>query len=229
VKKLIILFFLILNTFVYSQNLEDKIRNSFCECIKTAYSKTEINVSCFENILNENETEIDSLFLELSIKENLIDSDDPYQAGYDAGYNYITSLFDKNIPYFFENCGSFYSRIVEARNEAIANIFIDCEDGKIEKMTKYIGQYEYNSDFIFDRGKCYFGIKKYELALNDFNDCLAVFPNDIAALYCKAITLEKLERFNEATETHKRIYLMTGQDVHKISFEIAKYLASKQE
>ena len=55
------------------------------------------------------------------------------------------------------------------------------------------------------RGRAFGMLGKYEMALNDLNKAIEFFPNDINNYLDKAITLEKLNRFENAIELYQWI------------------------
>jgi tetratricopeptide (TPR) repeat protein len=213
---------------MFSQSLEDRIRDKFCTCITQSFSgNDEGSFTCFQSIIPEFDEEIKSAFLKKAIEDSLITDENYLNSSYNIGYEYIGDIFENNQQYFFENCGDYFHRINSARVEGFNNQVVPCPTGQVEKLTKYIGQNEFNSSFIRDRGICYLAQSNYELALDDFNHLLERDSKDHQTKFYKAWTLEKSGSYIEASKLYKELFESTNEQVFQMSAEITKYLATK--
>lgn len=209
-------FFISISSF--SQTLDEKVRDSFCECLTLAFESEEsVSVQCFESILSKHEVEIEAFLLKKAKEENLTESSNYEDHAYLLGYNYLGEIFDGNQQYYFANCGNYFKIIEDARAEGLGNLFTVCEPVQIEKLTKYIGQFEHNSIFIRDRGKCYLAEGAYKLAMKDFDSLIAKDATDYETLFLKAWVLEKTKRYNEASKLYFELYDVTKESRLKIS------------
>jgi len=213
----------------FSQSLDEKVRDSFCECLTLAFETEEsISVKCFESILSKHEVAIEALLLKKAKEENLAESSDYKKEAYQLGYNYIGQIFDDNQQYYFANCGKYFQKINAARTQGFGNLFKVCESGQVEKLTKYISEFEYNSIFIKDRGKCYLAEGQYKLAMKDFDHLIAEDATDYESLFLKAWVLEKTKRYNEASKLYFQLYDVTKESRLKISGEVTKFMGSQK-
>ena len=228
-KLYIFALFCFISTSSFSQTLDEKVRDSFCECLTLAFESEEsISVKCFESILSKHEVEIQEFLLKKAKEENLAESSNYEEEAYQLGYNYIGQIFDDNQQYYFANCGKYFQKISAARSEGFGNLFKVCEPNQIEKLTKYIGEFEYNSIFIRDRGKCYLAEGTYKLAMKDFDQLIAEDATDYESLFLKAWVLEKTKRYNEASKLYFQLYDVTKESRLKISGEVTKFMGSQK-
>ena len=227
------LFIFMLSCFIsissFSQTLDDKVKDSFCECLTLAFETEEsISVKCFESILSKHEVEIEAFLLKKAKEKNLKESPNFEEEAYQLGYNYLGKIFDDNQQYYFANCGKYFQKISAARTKGFGNLFKVCEPGQVEKLTKYIGEFEYNTIFIRDRGKCYLAKEQYKLAMKDFDHLIAEDATDYESLFLKAWVLEKTKRYNEASEIYFQLYNVTNESRLKISGEVTKFMGSQK-
>ncbi|MEP2935741.1 MAG: hypothetical protein ABJM06_14990 [Gilvibacter sp.] len=226
--KLLFLFFLF-GTVSLSQSLEERIRDKFCTCITQSFAgNDEVSFNCFQSIIPEFDEEIKSAFLQKAIKDSLITDKNNLNSSYDIGYKYIGDIFENNQQYFFENCGNYFQRINSAREEGFNNQITPCSEEQVDKLTKYIGQYEFNSSFIRDRGICYLSDSKFDPALKDFDYLLKKDATNQEAKFYKARVLEKTELYMDASKLYEELFMATNEDVFRMSAEINKYLANKK-
>lgn len=212
----------------FSQTLDEKVRDSFCECLTLAFESEEsVSVKCFESILLKHDLAIQEFLLQKAKEANLEEDANYKEKAYQLGQHFIGKIFDDNQQYYFANCGNYYKTIAAARAKGFGNLFEVCEPGQIEKLTKYIGQFEFNTIFIRDRGKCYLAKKEYKMALKDFQLLMAQDATDYETLFLKAWTLEKTNRFTEASKIYFELYEVTKESRLKISGEVTKFIGSQ--
>lgn len=225
--KFVLFYFISMSSF--SQTLDEKLRDSFCECITLAFETEEsISVKCFESILSKHEVEIEAFLLKKAKELNLTESSNYKEEGYRLGYNHIGKIFDDNQQYYFANCGKYFQTINAARTQGFDDLFKVCEPGQVDKLTKYIAEFEYNTIFIRDRGKCYLAKEQYPLAMKDFDYLIAEDTTDYETLFLKAWVLEKTKRYNEASEIYFQLYDVTKETRLKISGEVTKFIGNQK-
>ncbi|KAG9326448.1 hypothetical protein KVV02_001627 [Mortierella alpina] len=89
-------------------------------------------------------------------------------------------------------------------------------DENIDFLTECIRKYPNNKFFLEMRGCLYNFIKKYELALRDFNRFEEISKGDVDNLYHKAGTLKLMGRNKQATDTYTKFLSVASADHRKV-------------
>lgn len=210
-----VVIFLISST-AFTQSVEDILRKEVCICLKEQFFSEMKSFKCYESLAKNFPDELDEYELEETKNgSELIEGD------------IFNHLFLKNQLYYFKNCGQYFQTVKLAHDGTIRLSLESAKTDSIEKLNKYIDEYEFNSYFIQERGVLYLKEGNYELALKDFNHLLIEDSTNSIVLYLKAVSLEKSGNYGMAAEYYLRAYQTSYDQRYRIASELMRFLETK--
>ncbi|PQB05759.1 tetratricopeptide repeat protein [Aureitalea marina] len=216
IKKLII-FFLVVTSQIYSQNLEEKFRDEVCKCLGKKFSKNVEDFQCFKPLVEKYAEEIDEFVTED-----------------DRGiFHYPSDFFEYFLyeyqQYYLENCGSYFESLKFAYDEGIRISLQQVESTSFEKLNRYIEEYEFNSKFILERGILYLREDNYNSALADFDRLVREDSTDYRAMVLKAVSLEKMGEYNRSSQVYTDILNRSKDIRYKLFAELMIFMGKENK
>lgn len=190
---------------------DKKIAATVCTCIEN--SKNEFDSAFAFCMAQAMEVHEDLVLQEMQAQK--IDSTE------EAGYKWGQQIFNRISVSLIYDCDVYFRLMDSIMQSALT---IKNKDEVIEEMKLFhaVGPNKRDFEYFIQRGAAQLQLNQYDAALQDFDSSLAKTDPNLGALFFKAITLERLYRFDEAIELFATLVALTGTREMKILYALAK-------
>lgn len=97
------------------------------------------------------------------------------------------------------------------------------------KLLHAVGPNERDYEYYIQRGVAQLQLNQYDAALQDFDSSMIKTNPNLGAIFFKAITLERLYRFDEAIELFATLAALAGTKEMDIFYALAKRKKAKHQ
>lgn len=212
----------------YSQSLEERLRDEICLCYTEQFRPNMDDFHCFEPLMLHYGEEMEAFLSDKANRTFLEKPLDETVESWEILEEYLDYVTLKYQAYFFENCGKYFETIKWTHNEGIRLTLENLQTPELEKLNEYIATYEYNSNFILERGMYYLKHKEFTKALADFNALIDEDSKDPRAHVWKAVTLFQDGQYLPASDVYLKLYELTHESRFVVHSELMKYLDGKE-
>ena len=101
-----------------------------------------------------------------------------------------------------------WDEAVKAKTEAVTMVTLNQFESAFDKIQIALKLFPDSASYLAIRGKCYSGMKKYDLAFLDFDKAITLSPNNFDAYFGRALTFYMKNKYQEAFDDFSKVIKM---------------------